>query len=104
MPGGDRTGPAGMGPMTGGGRGFCGTGHAPRRFFEGGRGRAAGGGGRSWRNWFYAAGRGRRQWFGGQGIGRQEEAVLLKNQAETLSRQLEDIRKRISELESALDK
>jgi len=39
MPGFDRTGPAGMGPMTGGGRGFCGpAGAGLRRFYPGYRG------------------------------------------------------------------
>lgn len=59
MPGGDRTGPLGMGPMTGRGFGYCGGNPAPgyasvspRRGFWG-RGR---GGGRGRRNWFYATG------------------------------------------------
>jgi len=68
MPGGDRTGPWGLGPRTGraagycsgygmpgymnpiGGRGFWGWGGAFGRGF-GGRG-----GGRGWRNWYYATG------------------------------------------------
>ena len=44
MPGFNRTGPRGMGPMTGGGRGYCnprGTGVA-NPFFGGGRGRGYG--------------------------------------------------------------
>jgi len=61
MPGGDRTGPIGGGPMTGWGRGFCGEsqmqGFASGGF--GGRGRGfgrAGAGGRGWRNRFWATG------------------------------------------------
>ena len=46
MPGRDGTGPMGCGPMTGGRRGFC-AGAAPSP----GRG-----GGRGWRNQFYATG------------------------------------------------
>ena len=58
MPGGDRTGPMGMGPMTGRGAGYCAGTGAPgfvNRTFGGffGRGR---GGGRGWRNMFHATG------------------------------------------------
>lgn len=65
MPGGDRTGPAGMGPMTGRGAGYC-AGYSvpgfmnpiPGRGFWGGGGWGCGwgGGGRGRRNWFYATG------------------------------------------------
>jgi len=65
MPGGDRTGPWGMGPMTGRAAGLCagygmpgyanpirgrgfGMGFGGR---GGGWGRGVGGGGRGWRNW-----------------------------------------------------
>lgn len=108
MPGGDRTGPMGMGPMTGGGRGFCGTANSPRRFLGLGRGLGRGnGGGRGWRcNPFYRTGFARSQAFqpAAQVFGRQEEANLLKDQAEAMTQQLEDIRKRISELESTKDR
>ncbi len=68
MPGGDRTGPAGAGPMTGRGVGICAGYDAPGfvnagygRRFGGGRGRGHGhgfgmGGGRGWRHQFYATG------------------------------------------------
>ncbi|MFC1535149.1 DUF5320 domain-containing protein, partial [Thermodesulfobacteriota bacterium] len=57
MPGFDRTGPMGMGPMTGGARGFCDpysrtsarTGSMP--WLRGGRGR-----GRGYRNMYWATG------------------------------------------------
>jgi hypothetical protein len=65
MPRGDGTGPAGMGPMTGRGAGFCagygvpgtmnpgvGWGMGPR----GGRGMFGRGGGRGRGNWFWATG------------------------------------------------
>lgn len=48
MPGFDGTGPRGQGPLTGGGRGYC-TGAAPGPW-----GRR--GGGRGWRNRYYATG------------------------------------------------
>ncbi len=61
MPGGDRTGPLGMGPMTGRAAGYCAGYDMPgymnpmagRGYWGWGRGR---GGGRGWRNWFYATG------------------------------------------------
>ncbi|MBW2595313.1 MAG: DUF5320 domain-containing protein [Deltaproteobacteria bacterium] len=66
MPGGDRTGPAGMGSMTGRAAGYCAGYGAPGfansvsgRGFGWGLGRGGGfgrGGGRGRRNWFYATG------------------------------------------------
>lgn len=62
MPGGDGTGPAGMGPMTGRAAGFC-AGYpvagymnrvGGRGYWGGGRGFRGGGWGR--RNWYYATG------------------------------------------------
>jgi len=67
MPGGDRTGPMGMGPMTGRAAGFCAGYDAPGyanaipgggfwgRGWRGG-GRGWGGGGRGWRHMYYATG------------------------------------------------
>ena len=62
MPGGDRTGPAGMGPMTGRAAGFC-AGYPMPGYVNpvgglgyGGWGRGFRGGGRGHRNWFYATG------------------------------------------------
>jgi len=63
MPGGDGTGPGGVGPMTGRAAGFC-AGYSVPGYMNpmvGGRGFAAGrgggrGGGRGRRNWFYATG------------------------------------------------
>ena len=63
MPGGDRTGPRGLGPMTGRGAGYCGgyerpgfTNPAPGYGMRFG-GRFGGwGGGRGWRHWYYATG------------------------------------------------
>ena len=60
MPGGDRTGPMGMGPMTGRAAGYC-VGSPTPGFMNapggrGFRGRGFGGGGFGRRNWFYATG------------------------------------------------
>ena len=64
MPRGDGTGPAGMGPMTGRGAGYCAGFGVPGYMnpVPGGgmgmaRGRGGGfGGGRGWRNWYRATG------------------------------------------------
>lgn len=71
MPGGDRTGPAGMGPMTGRAAGYCagygmpgylnpifGRGYGGWGRGYGGWGRGYGGWGGGWghRNWYYATG------------------------------------------------
>ncbi len=67
MPGGDRTGPMGMGAMTGRGTGFCSgmdffrnANAVPRGGFGMGPGRGIGfqraHGGRGWRNQYYATG------------------------------------------------
>lgn len=60
MPSGDRTGPMGMGPMTGRRAGYCVGNSVPGGFAGGmglGRGMGRGGrGGRGYRNQFYATG------------------------------------------------
>ncbi len=124
MPGGDRTGPAGMGPMTGRAAGFCAGYPAPgfanpiRGGFGGGGGgfgRGRGGGGRGF-------GWGRGRWSVGAPVysapygapyaygapfgapyaqpGPQQEADALKGQVEYLEDTLEGIRKRLAELEA----
>ncbi len=58
MPGGDGTGPGGMGPMTGRAAGYC-AGYPVPGFMNPVLGRGYGGwggGGRGRRNWFYATG------------------------------------------------
>ncbi len=69
MPGGDRSGPGGLGPRTGRALGYC-TGHdapgfasGPGGGFGGGRGQGYGrgggrgrAGGRGWRHWYHATG------------------------------------------------
>jgi hypothetical protein len=58
MPGRNGTGPTGYGPMTGGGRGWCGSESASvGRGMGAGRGAGMGrGGGRGWRNQYRASG------------------------------------------------
>ena len=123
MPGGDRTGPMGMGPMTGRAAGYCAGFGAPgsMNFAPGwgywgwGRGSGGGrGGGRGWRNWYYATGL--TGWqrsaagmpfqgypnvydYGFPAMTREQEIDLLKGQAEYLEDTLDSIRMRLKELE-----
>jgi len=136
MPGGDRTGPQGMGPMTGRAAGYCAgypvagfTNPAMGAGFGGGfgggfgRGRGFGGGGRGWRNRYYATGL--TGWqraasaypmgWGAPAAGvpysypyqppqytREMEVEGLKSQAEYFEEALGGIKKRIEELEKGL--
>jgi len=124
MPGGDRTGPIGMGPMTGRAAGYCAGYPMPgymnpvggRGFWGWGRGR---GGGRGWRNWFHATGLTgwQRAAMGypaggtvpptaafaapfGPTMSTEQQLDGLKGQAEYFEDALEGIRKRIAELEA----
>jgi hypothetical protein len=124
MPGGDRTGPYGSGPMSGRGAGYCAGYPMPgfanpipgRGWFGFGhgfgirRGWFGRGGGRGWRHWYYATGLPgwARPGFGLPFYGAEpyvseptpkEETEMLKEQAEFLKNQLKDIQDRISTLE-----
>lgn len=116
MPGGDRTGPGGMGPMTGRGLGYCAGYGAPGYVnpapgFGLGRGRGRGwwGGGRGWRHWYYATGLPGWARYGyppaqtygpyWQPMTDEQETELLRNQAEALKRELDAIAQRLDELE-----
>jgi len=120
MPGGDGTGPLGMGSMTGRAAGFC-AGYGmpgyinsiPGRGMGFGRGRGfeGRGGGRGWRNRFYATGV--PGWAAGSmpygapyaapyaaAPTKEQELGMLKDQAEQFESALGDIRKRLQELET----
>ena len=127
MPAGDRTGPMGMGPMTGRGAGFCAGYDAPgygtpipgRGFGRGfwgrgwwGGGRGGGGGGRGGRHWYYATGLpgwmrfGYGQWptpmaaaWGAGPMTSGQELQVLRDHAEALKADLDQISARIEELE-----
>jgi len=114
MPGGDRTGPMGMGPMTGRGAGYCGgfgMSGAMNRGFGGRRGR----GRRGWRHVFHATGLTGRQRAAmaaadvsdaasqTQGIAPQEEIQALRAQAEAAAATLDRVRRRIEELAAGED-
>ena len=115
MPAGDRTGPLGMGPMTGRGAGYCagfavpgymnptpGLGRGMERGMGFGRGRG-GGGGRGWRHWYYATGL---PFWARTGMPfvadapPDAEARTLRVQAEQMEKTLEDIRRRLAEIEA----
>ena len=116
MPGGDRTGPMGMGPMTGRAAGYC-AGYPAPGFASGAFGRGFRGGGRG-------VGRGRRQRFYATGVpgwmqagsapamgmpwgaalaepGKEVETASLKQQAEFLEQSLAGIKERLAELEKS---
>ncbi len=106
MPGGNGRGPAGMGPMTGWGRGLCASPATAGQPFAGrGFGRG-GGGGRGWRNQFYATGLTgwQRAYPAQQELGPKEQSEILKAQAEYLSSELEAVRARLNELEQNKEK
>jgi hypothetical protein len=110
----------GFGPMTGRAAGYC-AGFGMPGFMNphGGRfwGRGAwGGGGRGWRNWFYATGLPGWMRFGGgmypypvAPVGpvapavpdEEAELEVLKEQAEYFEKNLEGLRRRIQKLEGA---
>jgi len=101
MPGFDRTGPMGAGPMTGGGRGYCGrrTGNMPYYGRGAGRGRGFG------RSAAYGRGFGFGRGYGAAAPGYYPMAAgnelgLLRNEADYLKNELEAIQRRIDDLES----
>jgi hypothetical protein len=104
MPRGDRSGPMGAGPRTGRGAGWC-SGNEPPGYAAGARrfgwGRGNRGGGRGWRNMFYATGI--PGWARGGALppAREEagnDLTELRTQAAWLSQQLDAIRRRIEAL------
>lgn len=123
MPGGDKTGPRGLGAMTGRGMGYCAGYNVPgymnpgvnpraRGAFGFGRGMGMGmGRGNRWG--FYATGQpgwARGYYPGGYfgpgyaastTVSRADEMQYLKGQAEMLTKELEAIKSRIDELNAA---
>ena len=125
MPYGDGTGPAGMGPMTGRAAGYC-AGYAMPGYLNRFPGKAGfgRGGGRGWRNRYYATGipglgRGRMggvAWGGGIApypyapdhyapeFTPEKEAEMLRNQARVMQEEITSINERIKELETLAEK
>jgi hypothetical protein len=121
MPRGDGTGPAGLGPMTGRRAGFC-AGYGAPGYANPvwGRGWGRGGRGRGWRHWYYATGLpgwARGGWPGPWGPAPyappapwpQEprddvsDVEALREQAGYLEEALENVRRRLGELEASGD-
>ncbi|HQH73943.1 MAG TPA: DUF5320 domain-containing protein [bacterium] len=122
MPRGDRTGPMGMGPMTGHAAGYCAgsgmpgyanpiSGRGFGRGFGGGRGMGGRGGGRGRRHMYYATGLPGWMRFGGYAepygppaaypqSNPDLEKQALKDQAAALQSELDLIKKRLGELET----
>ena len=117
MPRGDRTGPMGLGPMTGRGAVYCGGYGAPGFMTPAGQAGFGGrGGGRGWRHWFNAtglpgwarAGMGVPAWGAGPypyaapvspAMPAEAEVDALKAQAGYLEQTLQALRQRIQKLE-----
>jgi len=110
MPFGDRTGPQGLGPMTGRGAGYCAGYPLP------GRGLGRGGRGRGWGR---GRGFGRGPYPSGApygpyapayvpayapSYGPEDEMTALKDQARYFEEALQDVKKRIEEIESSAKK
>lgn len=102
MPGGDGTGPNGMGPMTGRATGYCAGGSAQGRGFWG-PGRGVWGCGSGFRGG-RARGGFRRGAYGAlapySADSTRQRLDMLKSQAGDFSSALEDIQQRIRELET----
>ena len=130
MPRGDRTGPMGMGPMTGRAAGYCAgygvPGYLNPVYGRGGMGYGAWGRGRGRRNWYYATGlpgwqRAGMGWpaYGGfapwhyapgsappawaaygPDYSREQELSMLQGQVKAMEEGLKAAQERIAELES----
>jgi len=102
MPGFDGTGPRGMGPMMGGGRGFCRNLGAARRPLTGGRSYFGWGGGWGWRNQYYATGlpRWQRSWFWNIPATAEDEKQALKSESDFLRTRLQALEERLAAMQS----
>ncbi len=116
MPGGDGTGPLGMGSMTGRRAGFCagytmpgyanpisgmGPGYGYGRGFGRGFGRGRGSGrGRGFGRGFGWAAWGAYPYAYGQDLSAAEEAEMLRQEADAMREELKGMESRVKELES----
>ena len=104
MPGGDRTGPTGRGPMTGRSVGYC-TGYPEPGYASPGYGRGLGRGlGRGFGRGFWGRGRGfwRRDYspepYHTQEPTKEEEKTYLEKMVKGLEEEIKAIRERIQEI------
>lgn len=107
MPRGDKSGPEGLGPMTGRGLGYC-AGYPSPGFVNNFFGRGIGGRGVFGRGLGMGF-RGGRGYAGNsfpfartsyQSLSKKEQLNIMENQAKDLKRELDEIHERISELKS----
>ncbi|MCD4744776.1 MAG: DUF5320 domain-containing protein [Bacteroidales bacterium] len=99
MPRGDKTGPEGMGPMTGRGAGFCAGFDEPGYMNQGGNKRGGFGRG-SGRGFGRGFGRSYGRGFGYHGIANYPDVsqkTILENDIKILKDQLKSLEKRLSE-------
>ena len=101
MPGFDGTGPRGMGPMTGGGRGFCAPAVGLGRPLAGAGMFFGRGGGRGWRNQYYATGLPRWQRWAAWGTpaSTEDEKQALKSEADFLRSRLKVLEERLAAMQ-----
>ena len=110
MPAGNRTGPRGQGAMTGRGFGYC-AGYSTPGYMNAGRPMGGNwGGGRGWRNMYYATGRPGWMRYRDPAYGSpadfpypapptpEQETEMLKQQQIALKQQMDSIENRLSEL------
>jgi hypothetical protein len=107
MPGRDRTGPRGSGPMMGRRAGYC-AGYILPGYANPGYGMRFGrqislGGRHGWRHWYFATGQPGWAQTGTGPVYPQQELAALKNEAEWLENRLGVIKQRIEELERQLE-
>ena len=100
MPRGDRTGPNGMGPMTGRSAGYC-AGYQNPGFMSsfGGAGRGFGRGFRRGTGYYPPA-----PVFPTQSPAPENEAIFLKQQASILEQDLKEIKERLEAIEKSQKK
>ena len=114
MPGGDRTGPSGRGPLTGRRMGSC-TGYPASNFMTFGQGYGRGRGMGFGRGFSRGMGFGR--FFGwrprgyrgfwdspSQSFTQEDEVIYLENQAKEVEEELSNIKSRLDELKKAKEK
>jgi hypothetical protein len=100
MPGFDRTGPRGMSPKTGGGRGFCAHRGCSQMPSAGERSFSGWGGGRGWRNQYHATGlpRWQRRAFCSTPASAEDEKQALKNEADFHRSRLQTLEERLASM------
>lgn len=103
MPGFDRTGPMGGGPMTGGGFGQCSAGEIPEGTYYGRGLRRGRGGGRGWAPRGGFGGGGRAMYVAQMAAPRADDIDSLTVEAQRLEQQLQAVQRRLENLQQKND-